>query len=46
MDWKYLVLIDISGIHNYIFGTNKLREIRGASILLDSLTQYQQSVML
>lgn len=39
MDRKYLIMLDASGIHEYIFGTNKLREIRGASILLDSLNR-------
>lgn len=39
MDWKYLVILDIGKIHEYIFGTNKLREIRGASILLDTLNR-------
>ncbi|MCL0059075.1 hypothetical protein M1O20_00930 [Dehalococcoidia bacterium] len=37
VDWEYLVSLDIGGIHDYIFGTNKLREIRGASVLLDKL---------
>jgi len=39
MTYNYLVSLDIGGIHEYIFGTNKLREIRGASILLDSLNR-------
>jgi CRISPR/Cas system-associated protein Cas10 (large subunit of type III CRISPR-Cas system) len=39
MTWKYLVSLDIGAIHEYIFGTNKLREIRGASILLDSVNR-------
>ncbi|MFN3479774.1 MAG: Cas10/Cmr2 second palm domain-containing protein [Thermodesulfovibrionales bacterium] len=36
---EYLLSLDIGGIHEYIFGTNKLREIRGASILLDKLNR-------
>lgn len=36
---EYLVSLDIRGIHDYIFGTNKLREIRGASILFDRLNR-------
>lgn len=39
MDWKYIVMLDINKIHDYIFGTNKLKEIRGASILLDRLNR-------
>jgi hypothetical protein len=39
MSWEYLVSLDIGSIHDYIFGTNKLREIRGASILLDKLNR-------
>jgi len=39
MNWEYLVSLDIGSIHDYIFGTNKLREIRGASILLDKLNR-------
>jgi hypothetical protein len=36
---EYLVTLDTGSIHEYIFGTNKLREIRGASILLDKLNR-------
>ncbi|MEW6419495.1 MAG: hypothetical protein AB1480_15505 [Nitrospirota bacterium] len=37
MNWEYLISLDIGSIHNYIFGTNRLREIRGASSLLNKL---------
>jgi hypothetical protein len=40
-DYTYLAMLDINGIHDYIFGTNKLREMRGASILLDNLNRVQ-----
>ncbi len=40
-DYTYLAMLDINGIHEYIFGTNKLREMRGASILLDNLNRVQ-----
>ena len=40
-DFTYLAMLDINGIHDYIFGTNKLREMRGASILLDNLNRVQ-----
>ncbi len=33
----FLLLLDTSSIQNYIFKTNKLKEIRGASALLNSL---------
>jgi hypothetical protein len=39
MSWEYLVALDINSIHEFIFGTNKLKEIRGASILLDTLNR-------
>ncbi len=39
MNWKYLVILDIGGIHEYIFATNKLKEVRGASILLDNINR-------
>ncbi len=39
MTLEYLVSLDMKGIHDYIFGTNKLREIRGASVLLDRLNR-------
>ena len=34
---KYLVLFDTDHIHEYLFATNKLKEIRGASVMLDRL---------
>ncbi|MBM3711839.1 MAG: type III-B CRISPR-associated protein Cas10/Cmr2 [Actinobacteria bacterium] len=34
---KYLVLLDADKIKEYIFATNKLKEIRGASAILDKL---------
>lgn len=39
MTWEYLVALDINAIHEFIFGTNKLKEIKGASILLDKLNR-------
>ncbi|MEI7590023.1 MAG: hypothetical protein WCJ49_01695 [Deltaproteobacteria bacterium] len=36
---KYLVVLDVPGIKNYVFGTDKLVEIRGASALLDNLNR-------
>lgn len=35
----YLFIYDTSGIKNYIFGTSKLKEIRGASAILDQLNR-------
>ena len=34
---KYLVLLDTDRIKEYVFSTNKLKEIRGASAILDNL---------
>lgn len=34
---KFLVLLDTDRIKDYVFATNKLREIRGASAILDEL---------
>jgi len=34
---KFLVLLDTDKIKDYVFATNKLREIRGASAILDEL---------
>jgi len=34
---KYLVLLDADRIKEYVFSTNKLKEIRGASAILDNL---------
>lgn len=36
-DARWLVLMDVDRIQQYIFMTNRLREIRGASFLLDRL---------
>ncbi|MFN8578246.1 MAG: hypothetical protein U0354_15520 [Candidatus Sericytochromatia bacterium] len=36
---NYLLVYDTSGIKNYIFGTAKLKEIRGASAILDILNR-------
>jgi hypothetical protein len=36
-DARYLVLMDTDRIKDYIFTTNRLKEIRGASLLLDRL---------
>lgn len=37
---KHLVVLDVPGIKGYVFGTDKLVEIRGASALLDNLNRY------
>lgn len=34
---RYLVLHDVDAIQKYVLGTNRLREIRGASALIDSI---------
>lgn len=39
MSWQSYVLLDMGGIHEFIFGTDKLKEIRGGSILLDRLNR-------
>ena len=39
MESEYIISLDMKGIHDYIFGTSKLREIRGASVLLDRLNR-------
>ena len=36
---KYLVVTGVPGIKKYVFGTNQLKEIRGASALLEDLTR-------
>lgn len=36
---KRLLLMDTDSIKNYVFGTNKLRDIRGASAILDDLNR-------
>jgi hypothetical protein len=37
--FKHLVVVDLPGIKDYVFGTDKLVEIRGASALLDNLNR-------
>ncbi len=37
---KSLVMFDTENIKEYVFGTDKLREIRGASSVLDGLNRY------
>jgi len=36
---RYLVVMDVPGIKEYVFGTDRLVEIRGASALLDNLNR-------
>jgi len=38
---NYLLLLDTDRIHDYVFATNKLKEIRGASGILDELNSEQ-----
>jgi hypothetical protein len=38
---NYLVLLDTDRIKDYLFSTNKLKEIRGASAILDTLNREQ-----
>lgn len=37
---SFLVCLDTDKIKDYVFATNKLKEIRGASAILDELNQY------
>lgn len=39
MNQQYLVVMDFPGIKNFVFGTDRLVEIRGASALLDYLNR-------
>ena len=39
MEKQYLLIIDVPGIKDYVFGTDRLVEIRGASALLDKLNR-------
>ncbi len=39
MKKKYLLIIEVPGIKDYVFGTDRLVEIRGASALLDKLNR-------
>lgn len=41
-----LVLFDIRGIKDYIFATNKLKEISGASVLLDRFNRFAPLLIL
>lgn len=43
---NYLVLLDTDRIKEYLFATNKLKEIRGASAILDKLNQQETSKIL
>ena len=36
---QFLALLEVDKIHNYIFATNKLKEIRGASYLLSEINE-------
>ena len=36
---QFLALLEVDEIHNYIFATNKLKEIRGASYLLSEINE-------
>ena len=38
---EYLVVMDVPGIKEYVFGTDRLVEIRGASALLDHLNRVE-----
>lgn len=38
---QHLVVLDVPGIKKYVFGTNRLVEIRGASALLDRLNRIE-----
>lgn len=40
-DVRWLVLMDTDSIKDYIFATNRLKEIRGASLLLEQLNQQE-----
>ncbi|MBI5187363.1 MAG: hypothetical protein HZA01_16780 [Nitrospinae bacterium] len=40
MDSKYLVIIDVDKIQDYIFATGKLKEIRGASAILSDFNDF------
>lgn len=43
---SYLVVLDIPGIKEYVFGTNRLVQIRGASSLLDRLNRIDTETFL
>jgi hypothetical protein len=43
---SFLVALDVPGIKRYVFNTNRLVEIRGASALLDSLNRIETTFAL
>ena len=43
---QHLVVMDVPGIKKYVFGTNRLAEIRGASALLDRLNRSETETRL
>ncbi|OQX24712.1 MAG: hypothetical protein BWK80_19430 [Desulfobacteraceae bacterium IS3] len=42
----YILVIDVPGIKEYVFGTDRLVEIRGASALLDDLNRRKTEIFL
>ena len=46
MEFQYLLLLDTDKIKDYVFGSSKLKEIRGASMLLEHLNTIQTKNMI
>jgi CRISPR-associated protein Cmr2 len=46
MENQYILVIDVPGIKEYVFGTDRLVEIRGASALLDILNRRKTEIFL